>query len=86
MAEAAAPHTFATQGTRIFAWSTVLLTGAYTLNCYLTFWQDWPGVLPFFSGSDAIEVLGAVQLGIYAAAVLLALVLRDAIGRALTAS
>jgi TRAP-type mannitol/chloroaromatic compound transport system permease small subunit len=79
VAEAAAPHTFATptfatQGTRFFAWSVVFLTGGYILNCYLTFWQDWPGILPFFSGSFAVSVLGFAQLGIYAAAVLLALV------------
>jgi TRAP-type mannitol/chloroaromatic compound transport system permease small subunit len=73
VAEAAAPHTFATQGTRCFAWSVVFLTGAYVLNCYLTFWQDWPGILPIFAGSYTVDVLGLLQLAIYGAAILLAL-------------
>lgn len=57
----------------------VLLTGAYIFNCYLTFWQNWPGVLPLF-GAGNIDLLGTVQLGIYAAAILLSLlyVLRSA--------
>jgi TRAP-type mannitol/chloroaromatic compound transport system permease small subunit len=62
-----------TQATRFFAWSMVFLTGAYTLNCYLTFWQDWPGVLPFFGDEFKVDVLGFLQLGIYAAAILLSL-------------
>ena len=74
MAEAAAPHTLATQATRFFAWSVVLLTGAYILNCYLTFWQNWPGILPFFGGTSAVGFLGVVQACIYAAAVFLAFV------------
>lgn len=73
MAEATAPHTFTTQGTRIFAWSMVLLTGAYTFNCYLTFWQNWPGILPLFGGTGSVGMLGTLQLGIYAAAILLSL-------------
>ncbi len=74
MAEAAAPHTLVTQSTRIFAWSTVLLTGAYTLNCYLTFWQDWPGILPFFGLGGTVDIYAGVQLAIYLAAVLLSAV------------
>ena len=73
MAEAAAPHSFVTQATRIFAWSTVLLTGAYTLNCYLTFWQDWPGILPFLGLGGTVDTLAVAQLAIYAAAILLAI-------------
>jgi TRAP-type mannitol/chloroaromatic compound transport system permease small subunit len=73
VSEAAAPHTFATQGTRFFAWSVVLLTGAYILNCYLTFWQDWPGVLPFFGDKLTFDLLGVIQLGIYVVAIVLAL-------------
>lgn len=69
MAEAAAPHTLATQGTRVFAWSVVLLTGAYVLNCYLTFWLNWPGILPFFDGNENVTGLGYVQFGVYLAAI-----------------
>lgn len=57
----------------MFAWSVVFLTGAYVLNCYLTFWQDWPGILPLLSGQPPADILGAVQLAIYAAAVVLSL-------------
>ena len=72
MVEAASPHTFSTQGTRLFAWSIVLLTGAYLFNCYLTFWQNWPGVLPLFFGNAPVAVLSWLQLAIYSAAILLA--------------
>lgn len=73
-AEVAAPHSLATRGTRIFAWSIVFLTAAYTLNCYLTFWQDWPGILALFGGPGTIDVLTAIQVAIYAAAILFAII------------
>ena len=73
MAEAAAPHSVITQATRVFAWTLVFFTAAYTLNCYLTFWQDWPGVLAFFGGPGSIDVLAFLQAAIYAAAIAVAL-------------
>lgn len=73
MVEATAPHTFATQGTRFFAWSVVLSTGAFILNAYLTFWQDFPGILPILAGS--FSAAGTLQLAIYIAAVVAAVLL-----------
>ena len=73
MVEAVAPQTLATRGTRFFAWSVVLLTGVYTLNCYLTFWQEWPGILALLNPNPSHVVFAVLQLGFYVAAVGMAL-------------
>jgi TRAP-type mannitol/chloroaromatic compound transport system permease small subunit len=53
---------------RTISWSVVGLTFVYLLNCYLSFWQDWPSVLPLFSGQTG-NLLSWVQLSFYVAAV-----------------
>lgn len=51
---------------RTFAWSIVLMTFVYLLNCYLSYWQGWPGLLPLFSrGSEPLSPLIWVQLSFY---------------------
>jgi TRAP-type mannitol/chloroaromatic compound transport system permease small subunit len=72
LAETTAPHTWTTQTTRVFVWSIVFLTAAFVLNTYLSFWQDWPGTLPLFTGTGAIDTLVVIQAGIYIAAIALA--------------
>lgn len=49
---------------RMFAWSTVGITFVYLLNCYLSFWQDWPGVLALVEKGPA-NTLAWVQLALY---------------------
>ena len=73
LAETPAPHTWTTQTTRVFVWSVVLFTAAFILNTYLSFWQDWPGTLPLFTGSGAITALVVLQAGLYLAAIAMAL-------------
>lgn len=44
---------------RAFAWWTVATTFVFLVNNYLTFWLDWPGVLPWL---DQTEILGPTTL------------------------
>ena len=71
---------------RVLGWASVAITLVYVVNNYLSYWQDWPGVLPLYStfglvsekavkpieGSDI--TLALVQLGFYIAAILFAYV------------
>jgi TRAP-type mannitol/chloroaromatic compound transport system permease small subunit len=72
-AAAPAPHTFWTQAARVFSWSVVLVTAAFTVNTYLSFWQDWPGTLVLFGPDARFDTLAVVQAGLYVAAVVGAL-------------
>lgn len=56
---------------RIFAWSTVGITFVYLINCYLSFWQDWPGVWSLAEKGGG-GTLAWVQLALYGAAVVIA--------------
>ena len=53
---------------RAFAWCIVGTTFAFLINCYLSYWQDWPGTLPIFTQGQ-FDFLGAVQLVIYGGAI-----------------
>ena len=57
---------------RTFTWFIVGATFVYLFNCYLTYWQNWPGVLPLLQRGET-SVLGGLQLAFYAAAFALAL-------------
>ena len=70
---------------RIAALSTAAVAIVFTLNNYLIFWQDWPGLANLFShlawfGAEPLRkplsggdvTLGFVQLGSYAAVILAA--------------
>ena len=64
----------ATQGapaplTRMFGWIMLAIMTAFLLNAVLTFWFDFPGAKAALSGEGA---LGFVQIGVYVAAVVLA--------------
>lgn len=53
-------------GTRMFAWAMVSMVLIYVLNVYLSYWQDWPGVVAVLAGrSDSL--LGWLQVLSYAA-------------------
>lgn len=54
---------------RTFAWAVVGAMFAYLVNCYLSFWQDWPGVLGFLDGTAATAPLAWVQLALYVLAI-----------------
>ena len=51
---------------RLFAWCIVGSTFAFLLNCYLTYWQDWPGTLPLVT-LGTVDFLGIVQVVLYCA-------------------
>ncbi len=55
---------------RAFAWSVVAVTFVYLLNCYLSYWQDWPSVRPLLGGG-AVGFLSIVQACFYIAAILI---------------
>ncbi len=69
---------------RMLGWISVALTFAYTINNFLSFWLDWPGVLAFLSGVGVVSdsaakpaegaafTLGALQFLVYVIAVALA--------------
>ena len=52
---------------RTFTWFIVGATFVYLFNCYLTYWQNWPSVLPLLERGET-SVLGGLQLAFYAAA------------------
>jgi TRAP-type mannitol/chloroaromatic compound transport system permease small subunit len=56
-------------GWRVFSWSATLLTFAFLLNNFLTYWAGLPGASSAFDGGGAIAF---VQLALYPAAVALA--------------
>lgn len=56
---------------RTFTWFIVGATFVYLLNCYLTYWQGWPGVLPLVQNGN-VSALGVSQLALYAAALIAA--------------
>lgn len=57
---------------RMFGWTMLASMTAFLVNAILTFWFDFPGALTVLSGGGA----GAfVQIGVYAAAVALAITL-----------
>ncbi|MEM7750680.1 MAG: TRAP transporter small permease subunit [Pseudomonadota bacterium] len=70
-AEAPDQHVLPAPVLRTFTWFIVGATFVYLINCYLTYWQGWPGVLPLFEAGQ-VSVLGIVQLVLYAAALVLA--------------
>ena len=55
--------------TRIIAWAVVAVMFAYLFNAYLSFWQGWPGVLGFWEDPRSFDMLAAIQLAIYGAAI-----------------
>lgn len=56
---------------RTFAWSVIAITFAFLLNCYLTYWQKWPGLVPLFEGSGTFGVLGWLQTSLYLLAIVI---------------
>ncbi len=52
---------------RGFAWAVVACMFAYLFNCYLAYWQDWPGTLDLLEGR--IETLAVVQAAFYVIAI-----------------
>ncbi|MEL6298866.1 MAG: TRAP transporter small permease subunit [Pseudomonadota bacterium] len=64
--------TFASQLTRVFAWTMAIATLVYVVNLYFTYWQGLPGVIALANGSTD-QPLAWVQLGSYIASLLLAL-------------
>lgn len=56
---------------RTFTWFIVGATFVYLINCYLTYWQGWPGILPLVERGET-SALGIVQLALYGAALILA--------------
>jgi TRAP-type mannitol/chloroaromatic compound transport system permease small subunit len=50
---------------RAFAWSTVGVTFVYLLNCYLSYWQHWPTILPILRNAGGAGVLAWLQLLFY---------------------
>ena len=60
---------------RTFGWMVLAIMAAFLLNNYLTYWQDMPGVAPLFGGAAngaPAPALSAVQLGLYAIGIILA--------------
>ena len=53
---------------RGFAWSVVATMFVYLINCYLSYWQGWPGVLPLIERSE-VTTLGVLQLAFYLMAI-----------------
>ena len=51
------------------AWAVVGVTFVYLINCYLSFWQDWPGVLGLVDGSGRGDLLAWLQGALYVGAV-----------------
>lgn len=49
---------------RVFAWSVIGVMFAYLVNCYLSYWQGWPGILPLFEGGK-VDFLVIAQLASY---------------------
>ncbi|MGI9520840.1 MAG: TRAP transporter small permease subunit [Hyphomicrobiaceae bacterium] len=56
---------------RTFAWSVVSVLFVYLINCYLTFWQNWPGVVSLLESPRPVSNLSWVQAAFYVAAVLI---------------
>jgi TRAP-type mannitol/chloroaromatic compound transport system permease small subunit len=54
---------------RAFAWSTVGVTFVYLLNCYLSYWHDWPTILPIFNNTGGAGALAWLQLIFYIVAI-----------------
>lgn len=52
---------------RFMSWSVVTVLFAFLLNCYLSFWRDWPGAGAAFS--DTSSALAWTQFALYVAAV-----------------
>ena len=67
--EQAVPVTNGGRAMRIFAWSMVAATFVYLINNWLMFWMGWPGVASVLSG--AFTTLGAIQIALYVAALVL---------------
>jgi len=53
---------------RWFAWSIIGLMAVYLLNCYLSYWQNWPSALPLIQDGE-LGVLTFVQTAFYFAAI-----------------
>jgi TRAP-type mannitol/chloroaromatic compound transport system permease small subunit len=52
---------------RFMSWSVVTVLFAFLLNCYLSFWRDWPGAGAAFS--ETSSALAWTQFALYVAAV-----------------
>jgi len=52
---------------RFVSWSVVTVLFAFLLNCYLSFWRDWPGAGAAFS--ETSSALAWTQFALYVAAV-----------------
>lgn len=57
---------------RIFGWSTLTILAVFLFNDFLTFWLGWPGA--FGANGDASDARSWVQIGLYAAAIIVAVV------------
>ena len=53
---------------RTFAWAVVGVMFAFLINSYLSFWQDWPGVLPIVEDIGKADFLVWSQAALYVAA------------------
>jgi TRAP-type mannitol/chloroaromatic compound transport system permease small subunit len=62
----------------MLGWISVSMTFAYLINNILCFWLNWPGILvllPFSPAPEGLDlVLSLVQLGIYLAGIVMAIV------------
>jgi len=56
---------------RWLAWSIIGLMIAYLLNCYLSYWQNWPSALPFLQNGE-IGAMTLLQTAFYFAAIAVA--------------
>ena len=52
---------------RFMSWSVITVLFAFLLNCYLSFWRDWPGAGAAFS--ETSSALAWTQFALYVAAV-----------------
>jgi len=70
---------------RTFAWTVVGAMFVYLINCYLSFWQDWPGILGLIEGTDTSSALAWAQVALYAIVFIVAVayVLRSTTSRSL---
>ena len=86
VSDAPAPTVLPAPLLRGFAWAVVGVMFVYLFNCYLSYWQDWPGVLPLFARGEA-DLLGVLQVAFYGVAIAIAVVygLRTAASRSLRA-
>jgi TRAP-type mannitol/chloroaromatic compound transport system permease small subunit/energy-converting hydrogenase Eha subunit C len=55
--------------TRMFAWTMVAMALVYVGNVYLTYWQEWPGVLALVGGSSD-SIFAWLQLASYVACIM----------------